>query len=221
MALQSRRAFLEEAETLLKAGDGRAALALAGARLERLPGDPDARIVICRTHILQGKLDEAGEMLHEMEELLAGLSQIYRDLGDIFLEKGMPESTRIYYRKFISLNPGTPDALEVAERIRDIPEPRGSDDGAGAEAEETTRVPDDFQTVTLAELYIRQGHLQLAGEVLEAVLKKDPQQEGAAKRLREVTEMLGGEGAAAKKAQVISELARWLDNIGRMHGHAA
>ena len=94
MALQSRRSFLEEAETFLEKGDDRAALDLAGLRLERLPGDPDARIVICRVRILQGRLDEAGEMLHEMEELLAGLSRIYRNMGDSFIEKGMPESAK-------------------------------------------------------------------------------------------------------------------------------
>ncbi len=221
LALQSRRSFLEEAEKLLENGNDRAALALAGARLERLPGDPDARIVMCRAHILQGRLDEAGQMLHEMEDFLAGLSRIYMNMGDIFLKKGMPESARTYYRKFISLNPDTPEALEIAERFRGILEPRGSDDGAGAEAEETTRVPDDFQTVTLAELYIRQGHLQLAREVLEAVLRKDPQQEEAAKRLREITETPGGKEAAAKEAPVLSELSRWLDNIGRLRGHAA
>ncbi len=221
LALGSRQSFLEGAETLLKKGDDRAALALAGARLERLPGDPDARIVICRVLILQGRPDEARAMLHEMEDLLAGLSRIYSDLGDLFLEKGMPEAARTYYRKFISLNPDTPAALEIAERIRDIPEQRGAADGTGAETEETTRVPDDFQTVTLADLYIRQGHLRLAKEVLEAVLKKDPQQEGAAKRFREVRAMLGGQGADAKEAPVVSELARWLDNIGRLRGHAA
>ena len=211
--------FLEEAETFLEKGDDRAALDLAGLRLEGLPGDPDARIVICRVRILQGRLDEAGEMLREMEDLLASLSRIYRELGDIFLEKGMPESAQTYYRKFISLNPDAPEAQEIAERLEGISEPRGTDDGAGAE-EETILVPDDFQTVTLAELYIRQGHLQMAKKVLEAILRKDPQQERAANRLREI-ETLSGEGSAIKEAPVIAELSRWLDNIGRLRNHAA
>ena len=217
----SRRSFLEEAETFLEKGDDRAALDLAGLRLEQLPGDPDARIVICRVHILQGRLDKAGEMLNEMEELLASLSRIYMNMGDIFIEKGMPESARTYYRKFISLNPDTPEAQEIAERFRGISEPRETDGGAGAEVEETAPVPEDFQTVTLAELYIRQGHLQMAQEVLEAILRKDPQLERAAERLREVREALGGEKSAGKAAPVIAELSRWLDNIGRLRSHAA
>jgi tetratricopeptide (TPR) repeat protein len=222
MALQSRRSFLEEAEAFLEKGDDLAALDLAGLRLERLPGDPDACIVICRVRIWQGRLDEAGEILRELEDLLVSFSRIYRELGDSFLEKGMPDSAKIYYRKFIALNPDTPAALEIAERLEGILDSHGADDGAGAE-EETIRVPDDFQTVTLAELYIRQGHLQMAEKVLEAILRKEPQHEKAAVSLRELRERLGGEHSAAntKPTLVIAELTRWLDNIGRLRNHAA
>jgi tetratricopeptide (TPR) repeat protein len=220
-ALQSRQSFLEEAETFLDRGDDRAALALAESRLEGLPGDPDARIVICRVRILQGRLDEAGEMLPVMEDLLAGLSRIYRDMGDLFLKKGMPDPAKTYYRKFASLNPDTQAALEVAERLEGIPERGGTEEGVGAEEEEIIPVPEDFQTVTLAELYMRQGHFRIAREVLEAILRRDPRQEKAAERLREVRERIGGEGAVANASPVIAELYRWLDNIGRLRSHAA
>ena len=118
MALQSRQSFLEEAEALLEKGEYLAALDLAGLRLERLHGDPDARIVICRVRIRQGRLDEAGEILHETEDLLASFSRIYKELGDGFLEKGMPESAKRYYRKFIALNPDTPAAQESCRAAR-------------------------------------------------------------------------------------------------------
>jgi tetratricopeptide (TPR) repeat protein len=218
---QSRRLFLEETEALLDKGDFQAALDLAALRLQGLPGDPDARIAICRVQVLQGRLDEAGEMLHETEDLIVSLSQIYRSMGDIFLEKGMPESAQTYYRRFISLNLDTPEALEIAKRLENIAEPRELEGKAEAEEEGTSRIPEDFQTVTLAELYIRQGHLPMAKEILEAILLKDPQQVRAAGRLQEVTERLRGEGSAAKAAPVIAELSRWLDNIGRLRGHAA
>jgi tetratricopeptide (TPR) repeat protein len=218
---QSRRSFLEETKALLDKGDFQAALDLAALRLQGLPGDPDARITICRVQVLQGRLDEAGEMLHETEDLIVSLSQIYRSMGDIFLEKGMPESAQTYYRRFISLNLDTPEALEIAERLENIAEPRELEGKAEAEEEGTSRIPEDFQTVTLAELYIRQGHLPMAKEILEAILLKDPQQVRAAGRLQEVTERLRGEGSAAKAAPVIAELSRWLDNIDRLRGHAA
>jgi tetratricopeptide (TPR) repeat protein len=215
----SRQSFLDEVEAFLEKGDFQAVLDLAALRLQGLPGDPDARIAICRVRVLQGRLDEAGEMLHETEDLIASLSQIYRSMGDIFLSKGMPESAQTYYRKFISLNPDTPAALEIAERLENIAAPYET--GGKEEGEETNRIPEDFQTVTLAELYIRQGHLQMAKEILEAILLKDPRQERAVERLREVTETLCAEGPSATAAPVIVELSRWLDNIGRLRGHAA
>jgi tetratricopeptide (TPR) repeat protein len=218
-ASQTRKSFLEEAERFLERGDYQAALDLAGSRLERLPGDPDARIVICRVRILQVKLDEAGEMLHEMEDLLGSFSRIYMSMGDLFLKKGIPDVAKTYYRKFIALNPNTPAALEIEERLKSITDRDEAGDGMGVE-KETLLVPEDFQTVTLAELYIRQGHLQMAEEVLEAVLRKDPGQERAAMRLREVREMIGGEGADDHASPVIEELTRWLGNIGRLRGDA-
>jgi len=75
--------------------------------------------------------------------------------------------------------------------------------------------------VTLAELYIRQGHLPLAAEVLEAIIAREPQQEKAAVMLREVRELIRREDAARRYAPVVAELSRWLGNIGRLRGHAA
>lgn len=218
-ALGSRQSFLEEAEAFLERGDDAAALALAESRLEGLPGDPDARIVICRARILQGRLEEAGEMLHVMEDLLANLSRVYREMGDLFLKKGMPDPAKAYYRKFANLNPDTPAAQEVAEGLEGMPDRDATEEGGGEE-DAIVPVPEDFQTVTLAELYMRQGHFRMAKEVLEAILRRDPRQDRAMERLRQVRERIGGEGAVGNAAPVIAELSRWLDNIGRLRSHA-
>ncbi len=192
-ALRGRDAFLEEAEAFLAAGDDETALALAEARLLRMPGDLDARSVICRVRIRQGRLDEAEEMLREMEVSLASLSRVYATLGDAYHSRGMQETAETDYRKFMALNP-------------DLPRSRGDCRGApGVEPERTTagdgdaaEVPSDFQTVTLAELYIRQGHLRPAAEVLEAILRKEPaSREGRRAPRRGAGDDPPGGGAAA------------------------
>lgn len=217
--LQERTAFLEEMETFLKQGDDETALALAELRLKRMPGDMDARIAICRVRIQQGRLEEAKDMLQEIERTLAGLSQVYASMGDVCLKEGMQEPAQAFYRKFISLNPDSPLSRDISEKLEAIETLQGTD----AEGEEVgvVRVPSDFQTVTLAELYIRQGHLRPAAEVLEAIIRKDPEQEKAAAMLREVWEMIFREESGQRYAGVIVELSRWLDNIGRLRGHAA
>ncbi len=216
--LRERNAFLKEVETSLNQGDDETAVALAELRLKRMPGDMDARIAICRVRIRQGRLEEAKAMLQEMDGTLAGLSQIYASMGDVCLKEGMQEAAQTFYRKFISLNPDSPLSREIAERLTAVEAPQGPE--VEREEEDAAEVPSDFQTVTLAELYIRQGHLRPAAEVLEAIIRKDPEQEKAAAMLREVWEMIFREESGQRDTAVVAELSRWLDNIGRLRGHA-
>jgi len=215
---EDRDAFLAQTEAYLKENDWPAVLDLAQGRLERLPGDLDARMAICRVWIQQGRMDEAREMLREMDETITNLSQIYACMGDACLKKGMMEETGRYYRKFLALNPDVSLAGDVSEKLRSIEEQRET---AAAEGEEEAQIPSAFQTATLAELYIRQGHLPMAAEVLEAILRKEPQQERAAGMLREVREMIRREASAQRVAPVVAELSRWLENIVRLRVHAA
>lgn len=214
-----RDSFLAQTEAYLSGNNFAAALDLAWERLARIPGDLDARMAICRIWIERGRIDEAREMLSEMEETLACFSRIYACLGDACLKKGMKEEAERYYRKFVALNPGAPPAGEILEKLKDLEEQRST--AAMEEEEETAHIPSAFQTATLAELYIRQGHLPLAAEVLEAILAREPQQEKAAGMLREVRELIRREDAARRNAPVVAELSRWLENIGRLRGHAA
>jgi len=185
-ALPERKAFLEGVDALLGRSDYLTALGLAESRLKQAPGDMDARMAIARVWIEQGRLEEAGEMLREMEEILAGLSQIYTTMGDIYLKKGMLESAQAFYRTYLSLNPETPTALEVSEKLQVIPRQQATVDGLAAKEEAASQIPDGLKTVTLAELYARQGHLRMAEEMLEAILNRGPHHPKAAELLREV-----------------------------------
>ncbi len=89
---QERKLFLLQTEAYIDQKQYETVLDLAQARLKRIPGDLDARIVICRVWLQQGRLDEARDMLREMEEIIASLSQIYACMGDICMKKGMKDS---------------------------------------------------------------------------------------------------------------------------------
>jgi tetratricopeptide (TPR) repeat protein len=216
--LQERKQFLSEMEDYLGRNELRAVLNLAQARLKKTPGDLEARIVICRVWLQQGRFDEARQMLGEMEEILAGFSRIYSCMGDICLKKGMEDVAEEFYRKFRILNPEMSPARDILERLEGIGETADEEsapEGGGGS------VPADFQTVTLAELYIRQGHLRHAEEVLEKIVSDEPQNEKASGLLAEVRELLIREAAAQLKGRVVAELSRWLGNIDRLRIHAA
>jgi tetratricopeptide (TPR) repeat protein len=221
--LQKRKLFLLQTEAYIDQKEYEAVLDLAQSRLKRIPGDLDARIVICRVWLLQGRLDEAREMLREMEDILISLSRIYACMGDIYMKKGMKNSAEIFYRKFMALNPGALPARDVSGRLKGIEDlhETGMEGEAEGETEGDVQIPADFQTATLAELYIRQGHLRPAEEVLEKIIGRDPQNEKASGMLQEVREQLHREASAQQYEGSIAELSRWLDNIGRLRGHAA
>lgn len=217
--LRERKQFLAEMEEYLGRNELQAALSLAQERLEKRPGDLEARIVICRVQLLQGSLDEAREMLKDTEQIIASLSHVYASIGEICLKRGMREAAEGYYEKFRALNPGSSPAWGIPKGLDEGEELRGTDGEGETEGDEA--VPPDFQTVTLAELYIRQGHFRPAEEVLEKIIDKDPQNEKAAALLTEVREQLRGTVSTPPDTGVVAELSHWLDNIGRLRGHAA
>jgi tetratricopeptide (TPR) repeat protein len=218
MEFQERKSFRSQTGVYLDRNELPAVLDLAEARLKRTPGDLDARIAICRVWLLQGRIDEARDMLDEIEEIIASLSQIYVCMGDNCMKRGMREAAEDYYGKFKVLNPGAPLARDMSEELKGIEQLHETD-----EAEETkgaAGVPSAFQTVTLAELYIRQGHLQLAEEVLDKIIGQDPQNEKAEELRQEVRGRLLKGASAQQYAGVIAELSRWLNNIGRLRANA-
>ena len=233
--LQERKAFLAEVEERFHRGDFQTILGIAGVRLKRTPGDLDARIAICRVRIEQGSVDAARGLFEEMEEILAGLARIYVTLGDLCLKKGLREEARTFFEKYRILNPGSGASANMSVSLRVLAdlheteagkaatgtEEAGKAEETAAQEEEIPQAPADFQTVTLAELYLRQGHRHSAVETLEAVLLRDPSHEKAAVLLRDLKERIRREEAAAKAAPVIAELSRWLDHIGRLRGHEA
>lgn len=216
--LRERDAFLEETEAFLAAGDDDTALAVAEARLLRRPGDLDARGVICRVRIRQGRLEEAETILREMEAPLASLSRVYAALWDAYRSRGLEEKEEAAYRKYKALNPGVPATPESpAGHDEGVPEPPAEPEQA---AEAAAEVPSDFQTVTLAELYVRQGHLAAAAELLEGILEREPANGKATELLGQVREMVRREEERRRNQAVAGELSRWLDNVARLGGHA-
>ena len=83
----------------------------------------------------------------------------------------------------------------------------------------------DFHTMTLAELYIRQGHLEIAADILEKILKRDAGNQKAAEKLHDVRAMLSdrtGNGySRGRHSEVIKELTRWLKNIEKIREYKA
>lgn len=221
-----KEVFIAKAESFLDQGMQKEAQDYALNWLERFPDDAEARVILCQAWTRMGKLDKVKQLLEEVDGAIYGMSVIYAKMGDICQRSGLNQEAITFYRKFLDLNPNSPITAAVAEKLHYL-----------APAGETILLPEEetpqnslpvMRTVTIAELYIRQGHTDLAAEILEEIIKKDDTNQRA---LAMLSEIKGGsmaqpyEGAPPDKGApldaIIKELNRWLSNLDRIRAYAA
>jgi tetratricopeptide (TPR) repeat protein len=222
---ENRLKFLSEAEVFLQESKLLEAFSLAEARLKNFPLDVDARIVVVKALIGMGRVEETRNILHEVEEIISGLSLIYIRMGDIYGKKGFYRDAAVCYEKFISLNPNSDKSKEVVEKISllEQEEPLIAEIDETAD-HETIRKP-DFYTVTLADLYIKQGHFKMAAEILEKILQYDPDNDLVRTKLDTVKTAIAlkssAKGDVVQSDYLTETLTRWLENIDRLKKNAA
>lgn len=212
--------FIAQADSFLDQGLQKEAQDYALNWLERFPDDAEARVILCQAWTRMGKLDKVKQLLQEVDEAIYGMSVIYAKMGDICQRSGLSQEAITFYRKFLDLNPNSPITTEVAEKLHSLA-PAG-EVVTYREEETPQHSPSIMRTVTIAELYIKQGHTDLAAEILEEIIKKDNTNQRA---LAMLSEIRGGSAAQPEKDAlpdaVLKELNRWLSNIDRIRAYAA
>jgi len=205
--------FRRQAHGYMDKGQYPLSLNLAKERLIADPDDIPATIIACQSCLGMGNAEEAGNFLARLDNLNSELSQLFKNFGDVYLQRGDEGRARIFYKKSAALSPDDMDHAEVLFTV---------DDGS-ADEDLQDRRPDlgaDFQTLTMADLYIRQGHHEGAREILAAILARDPSHREARQRLDEVLALLNekiSDLPIDKKTTVVHELSRWLNNLDRNH----
>ncbi len=219
-----KETFMAKAESCLDQGLFQTAQDLALDWLNRFPGDADARTIVCHAWTRMGKLDKVKQMLREVDETILSMSHIYARMGDICRQSGLNSEASAFYRRFISLNPDSPYAKSVSEKLDSLLSFREQTIPYEEERDREEGLPvSGLKTATMAELYLKQGHPDLAREVLEEVLKKNPANQKAAAMLKDVQAILGVKTTRPSRrasGDAVRELSRWLNNMHRIRGHA-
>lgn len=218
---KDHKIFLNEAEKLLEQNKFPRALNLAQERLQSMPADADGYVVAASALIGMGRIDEARDILRDVGNIISKMSFVYDRIGDVYRENGFHQDAAFCYEKFISLHPSAEDARMVIEKMTLLDQ----EDHPVNEIDiidENIPEPELF-TVTLAELYIRQGHLQVARKILEEIIKKEPQNIQAAAKLDTLKKSFDSSSAGGEKVdsdKLIKMLSSWLKNIDRLKVHA-
>lgn len=216
--------LLARAETCLAQGLYQTAQDIALDWLNRVPGDAEARLILCHAWTRLGKLDNVKQLLREVDDAIFSLSLIYARMGDICQSAGLHREAITFYRKFLDLNPDSSLTSEVTVKLNALLLSDGEMIPSEEDESSTHTVP-DLQTITMAELYVKQGYEDMAIEILKAILERDKTHVKALAMLK--TLQAGGAnawkdpGSSPNVATMIQELNRWLDNLCRIKTHAA
>ncbi len=218
--------FLNQAQFYLDNGLYREAEDYAETRLADQPKDVDAQTVLCQVWMKTGRIPKVKDLLGEVEETIAELSKFHLVMGDVCRKGGLTQEAIRFYRRFTALNPGSERAREVSWKLRTMEpaqgEPLSPARGNGAEDQaDDNQISSDLYTLTLAELYIKQNHHDMAREVLNAILRKEPDNRKAADMIRDLhgirKERADQERTRDRKKRLLGELTKWLHNLPRVN----
>jgi len=208
---------VELAEQYMQRGSFQAAEEIARDRLHIFPCDTDAKIILGRALLGMGKNEEGAGILEDVAADIRRWSRIFKVLAERYAAQGAPEKSDRALEIFA--------AVSGTGKDRNSPLTPEEGKGAGGEAdqisapEEVGVISPDFRTVTLAELCIRQGHLEAAKAMLVEILARDEGNLKAAERLREVDAML--KKTSGKSKDVLRDLQGWLKKIEKAKNHGS
>lgn len=180
--------FNEKCKALLEAGSCDDVIRESLKRLEAHPDDPEAVLSLAEARLLKGDISEAKSLLDPVCRRVLQLSWAFKLLGDSCREDN-PSLARDYYERYIAFDPDSDEAVKIKEQLDS--ESHGGED----------KLNTGFRTLTMADLMVKQGHLETAGEILEEILGREPDNQ-------QVLERIG-------KVKVIQELERWRKGLAR------
>lgn len=111
--------FARLADACRKAGDPERALTLLRDGIQKHPDYPTAHLVRARSLVDLGRPAEAEESLRRVLELDAQNLVAMRDIAVLAEERGDPLEAVHWYEQIAALDPGSPEAAEALDRLKD------------------------------------------------------------------------------------------------------
>lgn len=198
-------AFARLADAYRKAGEPERALELLERGLRRHPRYLSGHVVRARTLLDLGRGEEGLEAFGRVLELDPRNLVALRGTGRLARELGRLEQATAAYRRLRDLDPLDD---EVGERLAEVEREAAAAAAAGAgpessrdgerETEEDRGEGDIVVTVTMGELFLRQGLHAQAVRVFERLLARRPGDPLLTEKLETARRLAAGEGGGAR-----------------------
>jgi tetratricopeptide (TPR) repeat protein len=196
----SSQVFVYLAEALFERSMYMEAIEICLNGLRRHPHDLRARVILGLSYLRTEKLERAESELLRAKEILEINMAAYQGLAELFERKGDEEKSSRYRRLYEVVQSAEAIPLTELETSPQIE----LEIGTPAEAEP------GVATVTMAELYAQQGHLDKAAAVYRTLLGISPENPEVAKRLAELERKAK---TAETNAKLVSMLEKLCDNL--------
>ncbi len=221
--------FIQLAEAYRSQGRYEEAILTCQRGLEKMPDSLPGRLLLGRCYLEKSMIPQAKEELEKVAREIEACFGVYQLLSLVYLhEKNVDKSLETLKKSLYLPSPeekpkkGVPpleiDLLQrapippAATPEMDLPKTPGEMEKAG-EAEKST--PTAFQTDTLAEIYIRQGHLDRALFVYQEILAREPENTAVQEKVDALKKQLEGDQKVASQKKVLTHLEKWLAAVSR------
>jgi len=223
--------FVQEAESLRLQKKYDEAIQVCREGLKKTPEALSGRLILGRCYLESNRIPEARKELEKVAQIVEECLSVYKVLAQVYLEEKNVDKALEALRKTLLL-PGaeegapkkvTPLEMGLLHRGSHPPfatppafqmEPSKAVTPAPPEIktapEEDPSAKAAIQTDTLAEIYVKQGHLDRALSVYQDILARDPQNAAALEKLESLKERIKKKEGEETRQKVQGRLEKWL-----------
>ena len=184
--------FAPLADAYRKDGNFEEAMKICKKGLEKHPTYTSARVVLGRIFQENGKVEDAILEFKKVLELDTENLMAHSLLGSIFMTKSDFQAAIEEYQKILTLNPDDEDTQQSLKQAieKAASEHKGpkSEKKESVSTEKKNQTKESTASVTIADLYLKQGHFDKAIEVYQELLANDPQNLMLRQKLTEIVE---------------------------------
>ena len=197
--------FKQQCIARLESGSYEDVAQLCRERLLLHPDDIEAMLFLAEARLRSGENEEALDDLEKLNARLNFLSKAFALLGEAYSSKGQHDLAQEFYGKFLANDSDADLAGDVRFNMETGPADQQADEN----------IKPAFKTATMADLLIKQGHVEAAGEILKELLNDDPSDP-------EIRQKLAAINVDVKSCpipgntKIIEELERWQNNLARL-----
>jgi len=222
--------FIQEAESLRLQGKHAEAIQACKDGLKKMPDAVRGRLLLGRCFLETGRIVEARKELEKVAQVVEECLPVYKLLSQVYLEEKDVDKALEVLRKtlyFPKAEEGAPikvtplemDLLHRGTRPPFVtpppfqkpspPPPAEVPEEKKPEEEEKAAKP-AIPTDTLAEIYLKQGHLARALEVYQDILAKDPHNALVKEKYESLKMQISRDQKTEPGQKVQATLEKWL-----------